>query len=383
MMFASVKLGELYKVHNGLSKGRQYFGKGNPFLSFSTVFNNWFLPETLQDFVETTDKEQNSFSIQRGDVFITRTSETMNELGMSSVALKDYPTATYNGFVKRLRPIDNRVLPEYIGYYLRSPSFRSKFLSLTGSMISRASLRNESLLDMEILLPPLDYQKKIASYLMVLDKLIKCNIKQNDNLATQAMLYYKQLISTNALSKCNLGDIASIIMGQSPSGSSYNEEGKGLVFYQGRTDFGFRFPTRRVYTTKPKKIAEKNDVLLSVRAPVGDINVANESCCIGRGLCALRSLYSTPSFLYYTMDSLRPQLNQFNGGGTIFGSINQASLNSLQIHIPAFEQIKSFETKAAPLDAMIMNNNNEILRIASLRDFLLPRLMSGEIPIEN
>ena len=218
---------------------------------------------------------------------------------------------------------------------------------------------------------------------MVLDKLIKCNIKQNDNLATQAMLYYKQLISTNALSKCNLGDIASIIMGQSPSGSSYNEEGKGLVFYQGRTDFGFRFPTRRVYTTKPKKIAEKNDVLLSVRAPVGDINVANESCCIGRGLCALRSLYSTPSFLYYTMDSLRPQLNQFNGGGTIFGSINQASLNSLQIHIPAFEQIKSFETKAAPLDAMIMNNNNEILRIASLRDFLLPRLMSGEIPIEN
>ena len=183
MMFASVKLGELYKVHNGLSKGRQYFGKGNPFLSFSTVFNNWFLPETLQDFVETTDKEQNSFSIQRGDVFITRTSETMNELGMSSVALKDYPTATYNGFVKRLRPIDNRVLPEYIGYYLRSPSFRSKFLSLTGSMISRASLRNESLLDMEILLPPLDYQKKIASYLMVLDKLIKCNIKQNDNLA--------------------------------------------------------------------------------------------------------------------------------------------------------------------------------------------------------
>lgn len=183
MMFDSIKLGELYKVHNGLSKGRQYFGKGKPFLSFSTVFNNWFLPETLQDFVETTEKEQDSFSIKRGDVFITRTSETMDELGMSSVALKDYPTATYNGFVKRLRPFDDRVLPEYIGYYLRSPNFRSKFLSFTGSMISRASLRNESLLNMEILLPPLDYQKKIASYLMVLDKLIKCNIKQNDNFA--------------------------------------------------------------------------------------------------------------------------------------------------------------------------------------------------------
>ena len=115
-----VKLGELYEVHNGLSKGRQFFGSGYPFLSFSTVFNNWFLPKELDSLVQSSDKEREACSIKKGDVFITRTSETMDELGMSSVALKDYPNATYNGFTKRLRPITDEVVPEYIGYYLRS-----------------------------------------------------------------------------------------------------------------------------------------------------------------------------------------------------------------------------------------------------------------------
>ena len=110
-----VKLGELYEVHNGLSKGRQFFGSGYPFLTFSTVFNNWFLPSTLDSLVQASEKERTACSIKRGDVFITRTSETMDELGMSSVALKDYPNATYNGFTKRLRPTTDDVIPEYIG----------------------------------------------------------------------------------------------------------------------------------------------------------------------------------------------------------------------------------------------------------------------------
>ena len=105
MSWDYVKLEELYDVHNGLSKGRKFFGSGYPFLTFSTVFNNYFIPEELTDLVQSTDKEQENYSILRGDVFVTRTSETSNELGMSCVALKDYPTATYNGFTKRMRQL--------------------------------------------------------------------------------------------------------------------------------------------------------------------------------------------------------------------------------------------------------------------------------------
>lgn len=166
-----VRLGELYTVHNGLSKGREFFGKGFPFLTFTEVFNNWFLPEELKSLVQSTDHERSACSIKRGDVFITRTSETMDELGMSSVALKDYPNATYNGFAKRLRPITDRVLPEYIGYYLRSRKFRGKFMAFS-SMTTRASLANEDLLSMEIEVPPKDVQAKIAQILSRYDSLI-------------------------------------------------------------------------------------------------------------------------------------------------------------------------------------------------------------------
>ena len=137
-----VRLGELYEVHNGLSKGGKFFGSGYPFLSFSTIFNNFFIPENIKDLVQSTPEEQENYSVKAGDVFVTRTSETADELGMSCVALKDYPNATYNGFCKRLRPIDTEytVLPKYIGYYLRTPEFRGKFLGLSGSMTTRASL---------------------------------------------------------------------------------------------------------------------------------------------------------------------------------------------------------------------------------------------------
>lgn len=179
-----VKLGELYEVHNGLSKGRQFFGSGYPFLTFSTVFNNWFLPENLDSLVQSTNKEREACSIMRGDVFITRTSETMDELGMSSVALKDYPNATYNGFTKRLRPISDKVIPEYIGYYLRSKKFRSKFMAFS-SMTTRASLANNDLLSMEVEIPGKSTQQFIASILSRYDSLIE-NYKKQIKLLEEA-----------------------------------------------------------------------------------------------------------------------------------------------------------------------------------------------------
>ena len=134
-----------------------------------------------------------------------------------------------------------------------------------------------------------------------------------------------------------LSDIAEITMGQSPSGSSYNDDGIGTVFFQGRAEFGFRFPTIRLYTTEPKRMARKNDVLMSVRAPVGDLNVAHEDCCIGRGLGAIHSKDNHQSFVLYTMYSLRKELDVFNGEGTVFGSINRDALNSMPIRIPPKE----------------------------------------------
>lgn len=181
-------LGELYKVHNGLSKGKQFFGHGYPFLSFSVVFNNVFIPNKLENLVDSSKEERASYSINKGDVFITRTSETVDELGMSCVALKDYPNATYNGFCKRLRPNDVEFVNlGYLGFYLRSDFIREWFLKFS-TVTTRASLKNDELLSLPLVLPPtIEEQQRIANALSDVDTLIanlekliakKKNIKQ-------------------------------------------------------------------------------------------------------------------------------------------------------------------------------------------------------------
>ncbi|SCJ94942.1 Predicted nucleotidyltransferases [uncultured Eubacterium sp.] len=229
-------------------------------------------------------------------------------------------------------------------------------------------------------------QKKIARYLEMIDDKIEINNAINNNLEQQAQALYQQMFIDNASSdwaKGTLNDIADITMGQSPSGSSYNEDGNGTIFFQGRAEFGFRFPSIRLYTTEPKRMAYANDALMSVRAPVGDLNVAHTNCCIGRGLAAIHSKSNHQSFVLYTMFSLKKQLDVFNGEGTVFGSINRNSLNDMPILIPSNDAMDDFENLVAPMDTTIRNNYDEICRLRDIRDSLLPRLMSGELDVSE
>lgn len=180
-------------------------------------------------------------------------------------------------------------------------------------------------------LPSYQTQKKVAALLGSLDNKIETNRRINDYLAAICDAAFSEQFG-NTDDNAVLSDIADITMGQSPSGKSYNEEGKGAVFYQGRGEFGWRFPTQRLFTTEPKRMAAAGDVLMSVRAPVGDLNVAYEDCCIGRGLAAIHSQY--PSFCLYLLRSLSRRLNAYNSEGTVFGSINGKTLKALKIALP-------------------------------------------------
>ena len=229
-------------------------------------------------------------------------------------------------------------------------------------------------------------QQKATVSLRLIDDKIALNNKINNNLEQQAMAIYQQMFVDNPSSEWKegtLSDIADITMGQSPSGSSYNEESIGTIFFQGRAEFGFRFPTVRLFTTEPKRMACANDTLMSVRAPVGDLNVAHTDCCIGRGLAAIHSKTNHQSFVLYTMFSLKKQLDVFNGEGTVFGSINRNSLNEMPILIPSDEKLDEFEGIVAPMDTAIRNNYDEICRLEQIRDSLLPKLMSGELDVSN
>ena len=238
----------------------------------------------------------------------------------------------------------------------------------------------------EVDLPSVEEQQRVVTLLECFDRKLLINEKINENLEQQAKALYQQMFIENTCPdwiEGSLRDIADITMGQSPSGSSYNEDGIGTIFFQGRAEFSFRFPTIRLYTTEPKRMAYANDILMSVRAPVGDLNIAHTDCCIGRGLAAIHSKTNHQSFVLYTMFSLRKQLDVFNGEGTVFGSINRNSLNDMPILIASDETIEEFEKIVAPMDAAIRNNYDEICRLQAVRDSLLPRLMSGELDVSS
>ena len=179
----------------------------------------------------------------------------------------------------------------------------------------------------------------------------------------------------------HVGNEFNVTMGQSPPGDTYNETSDGMPFFQGRADFGFRYPANRVYCTEPKRMASKGDTLVSVRAPVGDVNMALDDCCIGRGVSAVRHKSGSKSFTYYAMLQLREHFKVYEAEGTVFGSINQKDFNGLpQLHIP-LNCVILFDKYAGSFDEKIEINTQVINQVTTLRDTLLPKLLSGAVRV--
>lgn len=254
----------------------------------------------------------------------------------------------------------------------------------------------------EVIVPQkVDDQRRIASILSSLDRKIELNNKINAELEEMAQAIFKnwfvdfEPFKEGKFVESELGmipegwrvgtlaDIAEITMGQSPAGNSLNENREGMIFYQGSSDFGFRFPSIRVFTTEPKRLAVTNSVLFSVRAPVGDINVAKEECCIGRGVASIKSKYGHDSYLFYTMKSLHKLFDSFEGEGTVFGSINKKTLSTIQILLPSDSIVEQFNNIVSSFDDRIRSLSDESSRLSALRDTLLPKLMSGELEVSE
>lgn len=272
------------------------------------------------------------------------------------------------------------------------------------------SMTFDSYYNIKIHLPSKSIQDKIASFLSTLDRKISLNRSINAELERMAKEIYDYwfvqfefpdehgrpykssggaMVYNPVLKRevpqgwevVNLIDIANITMGQSPDGSSYNEDGDGIIFYQGSTDFGMRFPDIRKYTTAPTRYASKGDILMSVRAPVGAVNIANNDCCIGRGLAALNSKIGSQSHLFYVIADLKTAFDQRNAAGTTFGSITKDDLYSLPVVKPSNDVISSFEKLCSPIFDRLMLLGEETVELTNKRDELLPLLMTGQVEV--
>ena len=370
------KLGEIVGGATPSTKCEDYYGGSIP----------WITPKDLSSFKgryitsgerNITEKGLASCSAQmmpKDAVLFT------SRAPIGYIAIASQSVCTNQGFKSIV--VNKKADPLFVYYLLK---YNKDAIEAMGSGTTFKEVSGKTMRAVKVRIPlDVSYQKRIAAVLDSLDTKIENNERINDNLQQQAMSLYAEMFlnsSDSNVTSGTLSDIAVITMGQSPSGSSYNEDGVGEVFYQGRAEFGFRFPKRRLFTTEPKRMAEAGDVLLSVRAPVGDLNIAYERCCIGRGLGAIHSKTGHSSFVLYTMFALRSQLDVFNGEGTVFGSINRDALNAIPIDIPPVTEIDQFEAVAHPIDELIRANYEENCRLEAIRDSLLPKLMSGEIDV--
>lgn len=398
-------LDEVFTFASGLSKSRDDFGFGFPFLSFKEVFNNFFLPENLENLANTTEKERSSCSIKKGDVFLTRTSETQEELGMSSVALMDYPEATFNGFTKRLRPIGNiAIYPEYSGYYFRSPKFRATVTSMS-SMTTRASLNNEMMAALKIILPDFSEQKAIAAVLSCLDDKIDLLHRQNKTLEAMAETLFKQWFVVEAREDWEekpLGDVAIVQNGFAFSSKDYVEyqDGHLEVFKMGhiKPGGGLRFSPKADYVPRIEKLERwtlKQDDIVMAMTDMKDsmgilghpamIDISNKYVLnqrVARIYLENSNNLLSNYFLYLqlnTDDAIALLQSKANSGVQV--NLSTEAIRSLPLIIPPKEVQNQALKSLEPMLKKALVNRKSIKNLETLRDNLLPKLMSGDVRV--
>ncbi|RAS60452.1 type I restriction enzyme S subunit [Vibrio diazotrophicus] len=349
------------------------------------------------------------------DIIFTKKG-TLGQTGF--VPQEPYPSYLISSNQMRLRVDPAKANPKYVYYWVSSKKAIDKIRG-ESEHTGVPKINLDYLKKFPISLPSVSYQNSAVEILDNLNNKIALNTQTNQTLeqmaqaifkswfvdfdpvkakmngeqpegmdAATASLFPEKLVESKlglipeGWDASSMGEHFNITMGQSPKGETYNEDGEGIAFFQGRRDFGFRYPDVRVYTTDPKRYAKAGDTLISVRAPVGDKNMAAIDCCIGRGVAAIKHRSQSRSFTYAFVSHIEKKLGDSGSSGTVFSSINQNELKKVSFVAPPQELIEAFHKFVDPIDQKIEVLSGEIKSLSAMRDTLLPKLLSGEIELE-
>ena len=301
-----------------------------------------------------------------------------------------------------VRPDTSVVLPRFLHFTMLGPTWRSTVEErvISGSTVDRVPIIEFPKFPIE--LPGLDTQARIVDILGAIDDLIENNLRRIALLEEMAQAIYREWFvrfrhpghENDDLVDSPLGpipagwtierlcDLASIVMGQSPRSEHYNESGDGLPFHQGVSNFGDNYPRHRLYCRVDGRLAQAGDHLVSVRAPVGRINRADQRLVIGRGLAAVRSSGGLQALLGRQLRHVFHE-EDVMGGGTIFKAITKGDLEGVEIVQPDGEVALLSELTFEPIDALIRALTFGGRALGGLRDRLLPKLVTGAIDVSQ
>ena len=417
---------QLYDMASGISSTKEQAGHGSPFVSFSTVFNNYFLPDALPDLMDTSIKEQETYSIKKGDILITRTSETIDELAMSCVAVKDYPRATYSGFTKRLRPKTAGIAyHKYLAFYLRSQLFR-KAVTNNAFMTLRASFNEDIFSFLNLYLPEYKEQVKIGDMLYSMEQKIQLNKRICAELEAMAKTLYNYWFTQfdfpdeNGKPYRSSGGemvwndqlkreipkrwdvrplshvISSINTGLNPRDNFIlgNGDIQYLTVKNLTTSGTIDFSGCDTVDEQAREIIHKRsdvsvgDILFASIAPLGRcylIQNPPEKWDINESVFSIRRNASrvTSEFLYmYFMSDTFIKAATSSSTGSIFKGIRINTLLDIAAVIPPKDIVTAFTTQVKTLLALKEQKGTENRELTKLRDWLLPVLMNGQATVE-
>jgi type I restriction enzyme S subunit len=420
--WAPINLGSVCtKIGSGATPrgGSEVYLERGPYalIRSQNVYNDGFHHDGLAYIDERHAAELANVEVLANDVLLNITGDSV---ARACQVDKRVLPARVNQHVAIIRPDPEKLDPRFLRYFLVSPEMQAKLLSWAGSGGTRNALTKGMIESFDVPAPEdINEQRAIAHILGTLDDKIELNRRMSETLEAMARALFKSWfvdfdpvraksegrdpglpkpladLFPDSFEDSTLGEIPKgwevacvddefdLTMGQSPPGETYNEVGDGMPFYQGRADFESRFPKRRVYCTAPTRLAKAGDTLISVRAPVGDINMASEDCAIGRGVAAARHKTGSRSYTYQFMRGLESVFARFEAEGTVFGSISKADFHAIPCIAPPQRVVSAFEAMLAPVDERIGATAVESETLAALRDTLLPKLISGELRVKD
>jgi type I restriction enzyme S subunit len=392
-----VKVGSLSDLKNGLNFSRENWGRGLKVIGV-TNFQDYLYPK--YDEVEEINPNgvvRDVDYLEDGDVLFVRSNGNPNLIGRS-LYIKNLPDKmSHSGFTIRLRFKSDKVFPPFYVYLFKSSLIRA-VLSIFGGGTNINNLNQKILSNLDVPVPSVATQMSIAAILSAYDELIENNKRRITLLEKIAEEHYREWfvrLRFPGFKKARFikgipatwrikrfSEIVDFTMGQSPPSKSYNESGDGLPFHQGVGTYGSRFPLQVMYCSAKGRKAHKGDILFSVRAPVGRLNIANCEMIIGRGLAAIRHKEGHNSYLYYLLKAVFAR-EDIIGNGSIFNSVGKDELAKFQVLQPDDELVLKFQSATATLDQHIEILSRSVENLTRTRNMLLPRLISGRLSVAN
>jgi len=405
-----VRLGEVVeRIRNGFVYHFSLMSKeGIPITRIETI-SEGYIDESKVGYLDFSYYELvKAFKLQYGDILFSHIN-SFEHVGKTAIYNGKPPFLIHGMNLLLLRAKDNVCHPFFLIFLLKSEEIRKKIRSLSRQAVNQVSINISDLSKLSIPLPPLPEQRKIAEILETVDNAIEKTEKIIEKYKRIKQGLMQDLLTKGIDEKGNirsekthkfkdsplgripeewevvrLGEVGEIIMGQSPASALVNQEGNGIPFLQGSAEFGAKYPLPKNWIVKPLKLAPKNSILISIRAPVGDLNIADNVYCIGRGLSAIKVNNSKANnfFIWFVLHLYSDRLVKISQGST-FEAIGHNELNNFLIPLPPLSEQKRIAEILSQIDQAIEKEEKYKQKLERLKKGLMEDLLTGKVRVNK